>query len=328
MPIELPSWAEEIRPYQMRALQDVLTVYDKGNNIAIIDAPTGAGKTLIGELVRQSLNLRSIYLCSSISLQEQFAKDFPHAAVLKGRSNYPTADSPSSFPTLNAADCVKERSDTPACYSCDPEESTIGSIHCRWCHPVPQCPYEAAKARAIRSDLVCTNTSYFLHEANYVGSLPLGRKLIVIDEADTLEDVLLSFVEVTISKRRALELGISAPEKKTVESAWIEWALYAEVHLKEVQKSGRFSGDTISDIRQRRSLELLISNVQRLTNNESGLRAGGWIYTGYDKGDIAFKPITVEHIAGELLWRHAPLWLLMSATCISFPVMMASLGIR
>lgn len=327
MPIELPKWATEIRPNQMRALQDVLTQYAAGNTIAVLDAPTGAGKTLIGELVRQSLNVRSLYICSSISLQEQFARDFPHAKILKGRSNYATADSPSRFPDLNAGDCQKERADLPACFDCDPEYIDFEVPHCQWCHPVKNCPYERAKAEAIRASLVCTNTAYFLHEANYVGNLTLARQLVIVDEADLLEDNLLSFVEVHVSRRRSIELQIQAPEKKTVESAWVEWALYAEQRLKEVRASGRFDGESVAAIRQRRSLDNLIGNVQRLNNAKTGLASGGWVYTGYDKGDISFKPVSVDTIAHQYLWKHSPRWLLMSATTISFDVMMASLGL-
>lgn len=327
MPIKLPTWATEIRPHQMKALQDVLERFSTGATIAVLDAPTGAGKTLIADLVRQSLNVRSLYICSSISLQEQFARDFPSAAVLKGRANYATADSPNKFPDLNAGDCNKTRMDLPACFDCDPEYLDYEQPHCSWCHPVKACAYEEAKAKAIRSDLVCTNTAYFLHEANYVGNLPLARQLIIVDEADLLEDNLLSFVEVHISKRRAEELGITAPEKKTVESAWVEWALYAEQKLKEVRASGRYDGNTVGLIRQRKSLDSLIGNVHRLNDPERGLRTGGWVYTGYDKGDISFKPVTVDQIAQQYLWKHAPHWLLMSATTISFDVMMASLGL-
>lgn len=327
MAIELPTWATEIRPHQVKALQEVLNVYSSGHSIAVLDAPTGAGKTLIGELVRQSLNARAVYICSSISLQEQFSHDFPSAAVLKGRSNYATADSPSRFPDLNAGDCQKQRSDLPACFDCDPEYINYDVPHCQWCHPVKDCPYEMAKAKAIRSSLVCTNTAYFLHEANYVGNLPLARQLIIVDEADLLEDNLLSFVEVHIGKRKAEELGITAPVKKTVEAAWIEWALYAEQHLKDVRNSGRYDGNTISAIRERRNLDNLIGNIRRLNDPENGLVSGGWVYTGYDKGDIAFKPVQVNHLAHQYLWKHSPKWLLMSATTISFDVMMNSLGL-
>lgn len=327
MPIELPSWADTIRPHQIKALQDILAVYQRGNTIAVLDAPTGSGKTLIGELVRQSLNMRTIYLCSSLSLQTQFAKDFPHAAILRGRSNYPTHDSPSKFPELNAADCIKAKESLPACYDCDPNLVAFDEPHCRWCHPVKDCPYESAKSVAIKSSLMCTNISYFLHEANYVGHTPFGRQLIIVDEADTLEDVLLSFVEVSISRRRSVELGIAAPEKKTVESAWVEWAIYAEAHLKGVAKSEKFTGTTVAAIRQRRSLANLTRSIERLNHPDTGISSGGWVYTGYDKGDISFKPIVVSHLAHDYLWKHAKLWLLMSATTISFPVMMESLGV-
>jgi Rad3-related DNA helicase len=151
--------------------------------------------------------------------------------------------------------------------------------------------------------------------------------LVIVDEADLLEDTLLSFVEVSIPKRRTIELGIEAPHRKTVESAWVEWALYAEKHLKEVRQDGRFLGESVAAIRQRKSLDALIRNVQRLNDSDTGLSNGGWVYTGYDKGDISFKPIRVDHVAKEYLWKHSPRWLLMSATTISFPVMMETLGL-
>jgi hypothetical protein len=274
-------------------------------------------------MVGQSLEARRLYLCSSIQLQEQFSKDFPYAAILKGRTNYPTADSPNQFPDLNAGDCVKERDELPACHDCDPEVSSPEAMHCRWCHPVKACPYEMAKAHAMKSDLVCTNTAYFLYEANYVGNLPLARSLIIIDEADTLEDVLMSFVEVSITERKAKEYGIQPPAKKTVESSWVEWADSTRKRLAKV----RISGSDVRSIRARNSLTRLRANIERLNDAETGISSGGWIYTGYDRGDISFKPINVDHLAEDFLWKHCTRFLLMSATTISFDVMAETLGI-
>jgi Rad3-related DNA helicase len=196
-------------------------------------------------------------------------------------------------------------------------------MHCRWCHPVIDCPYEIAKQDAVRAQVVCSNTAYFLHEANYVGSLPLNRQLIVIDEADTLEDQLMSFVEVSVTQRKAKEYGINPPVKKTVESAWIEWAVGAEHALSQY----RVTGDTVTAIRNRNALNRLRSNIKRLNDTTTGLAAGGWVYTGYDSGNIAFKPIEVRHLATEYIWRHAPRFLLMSATTISFDVLAHTLGL-
>lgn len=321
MIVTLPPWADAIRPHQQKALAGVLQQFHEGNQVVMLDAPTGSGKTLIGELVRQSLDARALYLCSSIALQTQFHRDFPNSVLLKGRTNYPTADDPSQFPKLNAGDCVKRRESLPACFLCT--EETPDAMHCRWCHPVQSCPYEIAKAAAIRSPLVCTNTFYFLHEANYVGNLPLNRQLIIVDEADTLEDVMMSFVEVSVTARKAGEYGISPPDKKTVESSWIEWALEAEAKL----RAFRISGEGIDAIRARQSLSRLLGNIKRLNEPSSGLSSGGWVYTGYDRGDIAFKPVTIDALTFDNLFRHSPRWLLMSATTISFDVFAQTLGI-
>jgi Rad3-related DNA helicase len=322
MNITLPPWATEIRPHQQQALAGILKEFSNGTQVVMLDAPTGSGKTLIGELVRQSLDARGLYLCSSIALQTQFHRDFPSSVVLKGRTNYPTHDDPSTFPgKLTAGDCVKRRESLPACFQCT--EDDPDAMHCRWCHPVSSCPYEIAKAAAIRSPLVCTNIHFFLNEANYVGNLPLNRQLIIVDEADTLEDVIMSFVEVSITSKKAKEYGISPPDKKTVESSWVEWALGAESTL----RAHRVSGDGIDAIRARQSHKRLLDNVKRLNDPERGLSSGGWVYTGYDKGDIAFKPVTIDSLTFDYLFRHCTRWLLMSATTISFPVFAETLGI-
>jgi Rad3-related DNA helicase len=321
--ITLPEWATTPRPHQIVAVQQALSAFNSGSKVVLLDAPTGSGKTLIGELVRQYLDCRALYLCNSIALQDQFCRDFPTAALLKGRTNYATFDSPSKFPELNAGDCAKERTVLPACFDCDPNPDEDEGMHCKWCHPVKDCPYEMAKANAIRSSLVCTNTSYFLYEANYVGNLPLARKLIIIDEADTLEDTLMSFVEVSVTQRKADEYGIKPPTRKTVESAWVEWALDAENRLSK----HRVAGDSVSAIRSRNTLNRLRGNIKRLNDPTTGLAAGGWVYTGYDHGNISFKPINVNHLAGEYIWKHSPRFLLMSATTISFDVMAKTLGI-
>lgn len=322
----VPTWVESLREQQVYAIQNILEQFHAGSNIVMLDAPTGSGKTLIGEMVRRNLGCRGLYLCTSISLQQQFCKDFPEAALLKGRSNYATADDPGKFPNLHAGDCVKERTGFfPACYACNPTDTPpSNNLHCRWCHPVTACPYEEAKFDAIRSDLVCTNTSYFLHEANYVGSLPRARKLIVIDEADTLEDALMGFVGVTITPQRAKELNIGPPAKKTVESSWVEWAKSSL----ETVSGIRVTGNTVRDIRRRNYVAGLKANLTRLCDADSGIQSGGWVYTGYAEGNIQFKPVQVSDIARDFLWRHCSRFLLMSATTISFDAMAENLGFQ
>lgn len=315
--MELPDWAnkEKWKKTQESVHDDIIDSFERGSSIVMLDAPTGAGKTLIGEMVRQTLKTRGLYLCSTLDLQSQFSSDFPTAAILRGRTNYPTFDDPASFPSLNAGDCVKRK-------------IVIGAstkMECQWCNPVHACPYESAKAHALRSELVCSNLTYFLHESNFVGNLTLNRGLVVIDEADLIEDALLNFVAVSISQRQQKEYGISPPEKKTVEDAWIDWADNCQPVLEALLK--RPSGHELRDIRKRKSLERLLADVKRLNHPDSGIASGNWIYTGYDRGSIEFKPVRVDTIAKDFLWRHAKRFLLMSATTISFGAVAENLGI-
>ena len=48
----LPSWVQEIRPQQRDATEAILDGFARGMNVMIVNGPTGAGKTLIAEMVR------------------------------------------------------------------------------------------------------------------------------------------------------------------------------------------------------------------------------------------------------------------------------------
>ena len=336
--MNLPDWVEEIRPQQKEAVDVIVKSFDSSGPTRIfqLDAPTGSGKTLIAELTRQRLGYRVVYLCSTLALQSQFALDFPYAAVLRGRSNYLTLDSLDR--DLTCADCVKEKLTYLKCQlpcsSCPPPHcecppnvclrESEEQLHCRWCHPVTSCPYESAKATAFRSDLVCTNLSYFLNEANFVNRLTYKRDLIIIDEADLIEDALLHFVTVAVSPRQQKDFGLYPPDRKTVESSWIAWAISAESTVRTLLR--RKPTGEIHSIRRHKSLSRLLDNIKRLNDPDSGLASGNWVYTGYDKGGIEFKPIRVDSLANDLLWRHCDRWLLMSATTISFAVEADNLG--
>src|SRR3954469_13833711 len=87
----LPSWANVLRPAQRQAIDQVMASFSLGNQVVLLDAPTGSGKTLIAEMVRRAKGVRySTYVAHSKSLQDQFLRDFKYARVLKGRTNYPT----------------------------------------------------------------------------------------------------------------------------------------------------------------------------------------------------------------------------------------------
>lgn len=318
--ITLPSWCEDLRPGQVDAVQSILEAFDSGDDVVFLEAPTGSGKTLIAELVRQYLGKRGIYLCSTLSLQQQYLRDYPSAALLMGRANYPTLDYSHLYgTTLNSvtcSDCVKKK-------------NRQGQWECRWCDPVRQCPYEQAKVTALRSDQVCSNTYYYLHEVNNPGTLR-GRGLVVIDECDTLESILMSYIEVGFSEGQLRHFSLPMPGKKTVESAWLEWACEAEEILKA--RASRIPSPTISstteEIKEYNRTARAHADMQRLVDVEFGLGSGGWVYTGYRDNHVQFRPVRVDRFAKKYLWDSGKRFLLMSATVISTTEMADSLGIE
>lgn len=324
----LPQWIKEIYPQQWEAVQQTVEAFNNGDKVVWLDAPTGSGKTLIGELVRRELTTKALYVCSNKSLQDQFISDFAYARLLKGRSNYPTADRPEDFnftaTSLSASDCTKARVITPACSTC-PEGRSEELLHCNWCHPVTSCPYEQAKDEALYADIAVLNMSYFLTEANNIGRFSDKFGLIIVDEADLLEQELMSLIEVRITPRLQKELGINPPYKKTVEESWVSWvAKEAIPKVDKARRSVREGTTNVDAIRKKQKYDRLFKKLLTL---QEGLGKGNWIYDGYAQNQIVFKPITVASYGQQMLWRHSQRFLCMSATLISPDSMAETLGL-
>jgi Rad3-related DNA helicase len=74
------------------------------------------------------------------------------------------------------------------------------------CRMKGSCEYDHYKKRVLAHPIQILNYHYFLTEANYVGSFS-DYPIIVCDEADTLESILTSFIELKISKNRSGLVG-------------------------------------------------------------------------------------------------------------------------
>jgi Rad3-related DNA helicase len=363
--VQLPDWAEDYRPHQIEAVEALLEGYNSGKRVMMLDAPTGAGKSLIGEVMRQLArhywNARhGLYVCTTKTLQDQLLHDFPVAHVIKGRANYPTFDEPDRFDNLgprhlNAGMCSKRAFssyDLPICDQCEladpdlsfqPEAGGIHEetnlLHCWNCHPYQYCPYETAKRDALAAPLAIANTAYFLTEANYVGRFGVQKDetfafpFMVVDEADTLESVFMSHVQLAIPKRVIDELGVGVPQKKTKPEWWVEWATRTKQRVEgrcaTLQHEMKTYVTTPPPHELRKDLqrwegylgqlELVIKDVSLAPDN--------WILDGTDEGRVVLKPVQVGSYGQSLLWRHSRRFLLMSATLISARQMADDLGL-
>lgn len=300
----LPAWVKFIRSQQWDAYTEILYQLDAGKKVVFLSAPTGAGKTLLGEMVRRSFHKKALYACTTKSLQSQFERDYDYAKVIKGRANYRTLNYPN-------ADWI----------ACDLCETTNRGDPCRYCGDVKACPYVVAKEEATIAPLAVANVAYFLAESNTEHSRFSGRGLVILDEADSLEEELMRYIEVSISPRMQSRLGIRPPEKKTVSDSWQEWIMVealpkVRIALTELERSTE-----PRDVRLRLTLNRLLDKLDGLVFDEN------WVYTGYEQGYITFKPVKVDTLAPQVLWPLGKQWLLMSATIISASQMAEDLGL-
>ena len=305
--VPLPEWVKEIYPHQAIAVQEIVEAFQRVP-VVMLDAPTGTGKTLVAELVRRELDRKSLYVATDNSLVNQMARDFPYAKVLKGRANYLTEYNSE----MTADDCTSRGPDSP----------------CLWCGDIWSCPYQIAKREALAAPLAVTNTAYLLAEANRVGKFS-GRQFIVADEADTLEGILMGFVEYSISATRIKDFGMEEPGKGIHKPTLVTWLNEFNQNVGE-----RFQVET--DPKKSRRLKSLMDDTSRVTielqrevdKKQAGESDGRWI-RNYDTryGGLHLKPVMVDSYGTRQLWRHAKSWLLMSATIISPDEVANSLGL-
>lgn len=293
----LPAWVDELRPHQIAAIEETVGHFHTGKRMVVLDAPTGSGKTLIGESVRQLVagDGRSSYVCSSLTLQEQFAADFPEAKVIMGRTNYPTeldADK-------TANDCL--------------------GASCGFCTSTDNCPYQVAKHEAETAETAVLNSTYQLYASNYTRSFR-KRDLIVVDECDTLEGELMRFADIWIGEGHARQVNMQLPKsgvRYTTLVEWLnEWAERAgrrTIHVKDAASA-----------RQKRTWDGLVRNAKTVAadlHHNSDL----WVRQPHPRA-LVMKPVTINRFAHDKLWSHGDRFLLMSATVISAQAMLRELG--
>lgn len=336
--LELPEGFTSLRPHQVPIIDQIVADFEAGSQVVLLSAPPGAGKTLIAEMVRRSLNnTNMLFLPHTKTLQRQFLADFPNAQLIFGRANYPTLDKPDLFDMgpefrVTCDDC--DMRSVPA--DCDEEgtrvisrdddgdPSCVRSI-CSYCNPVNACPYRVAREAALGASIAVANIQYALgtwqqHESDFSGTFGL----VVVDEADTLESVLRGNVEVSISKfmRRKYRIDYPAVLGHEAAGALNSWSSWCSSTINKLTKGMKDCGSDVDGKRTKRTLKSAIARIVQLRHE---LEDGNWVldYESTPRGQarkddspIVFRPIKVDGLAQEAIWAHGTRFLVMSGTLI------------
>ena len=296
----LPEKFAEWRPNQI----EVAAKINASRKYAyLLDSPTGTGKSIIAAAVQKLSGHKMRYLTTTKQLQDQLLKDFPYAATLKGRSNYICQKYPSMFPNISAEHCTHK----------SPND----------CEHVDRCHYLNAKARALGAPLAVLNVSYFLHEVNYVGTFS-GSDLLMLDEFDTTEDQLMSFVEVAVTRKQLDKIGLPPPKYKTKFESWVEWAnsavkiLAKEINGLRLEQEHAWATTDFALMKRLKTLERLYGKLSFFVKEVDNT----WVwYPGDDRW--VFKPVWIARYSNSVLWKHAKKVIGMSATILD-PMQVAS----
>lgn len=299
------------RSGQREALDAARDAFAEGKRFVIVEAPTGSGKSAIAVALAREAGASYVLTAQKV-LQEQYVRDFPELALMKGRSNYPCLVAPTH---AAAAPCIAGRR-FPAC---------------------DDCPYFVAKDVAVAASSVTMNYAYYLAELNYAGGFR-NRPLLVLDEAHNAEGALMGFVQVTLGEAALARAGIDRRLPPPLgDDGYFD---FAEELVPELLERGREldlelrSGDlpepaALSRLQSKQWLDGQLARLELLVNSRE---EGGvdWVVERRrtQAGEsLAFKPVEVAPFAEELLFSHAERVLMLSATVLDPATFLRGLGI-
>jgi len=300
------------RKGQLEAIESARAAFKQGKRFVVIEAPTGSGKSAIG--VTLARDAGSAYLLTAQKLlQEQYLRDFPDLALMKGRANYRCLVAPTH---AAAAPCIAGRK-FPEC---------------------DDCPYFLAKDAAMAADNALMNYAYYLAELNYSGGFG-KRELLVLDEAHNAEAALMGFVEVTLSDVQLRRVGI--PER--IPSAFddLEFFDFAEDlmpllrgrsrELEGELKKNKLPADVaLESLAHKQWLDNQFARLELLTYSREEENVE-WVVertAGADGQRLTFKPVKVSAFAEPLLFGFGERVLMLSATILDPPTYLRSLGVH
>lgn len=304
------------RPKQVEALE---WLENQDAKYLLLEAPVGVGKSAIG--ITYSRWLRdgmgsSYILTPQRILQEQYEHSFDASllASLYGKGNY-TCNGKNT--TCDIGSLVK-----PACDSC---------------------PFRQAYARAKKAPNTVFN--YKLALLLYAFTPTFGkdskRQVMILDECHTVEEHLVEFNAVAVSKKRCDTYGVEFPDmskhnlfstRKWTKEMYLPAAqryltrLFHEIEPLLDKGSDELSRRDIKRIKEYSNLEDHVDEVTEFTLIDASTLEDEYVLT-FDKTMFKYKQVTGARNFHEILEPQADRFLFMSSTILNKEGFCSDLGL-
>ena len=301
--------APSYRGAQEQALSDVRDAFADGNDVVLVRAPTGSGKSLLARAImgcaRKAADasptdpVGAYYTTPQVSQLDDVATDdlLSDFKLIRGKRNYKCILPDEQNTPVDRAPCARERG-----YDCAVKH---------------RCPYFSDRAIASSREFAAMTLAYFMRTAG--SEVFRKRDVCVIDEAHGLAEWAEMYATIDLSSRTVpVWDDVRVPDVDgDVEAA----ANFADNlrRVCEARKDDLIGVDelTAEEARERDRLQELIGELEWFAEDSRDHEsATTWVVDQTDRG-VTIKPMNPERYLQHTVWDRASKFALLSATILN-----------
>jgi len=306
--------APSFRGTQRAALTEIREAYEAGNDVVLIRAPTGSGKSLLARSImgcaRRLQDAKpaevtgAYYTTPQVSQLDDVAVDdlLDDFNIIRGKSNYNCIIPGEHDTPVNQAPCARQK-----------------GFDCTIKH---RCPYYSDRAIASGQPMAAMTLAYFMQTA---GSDVFGmRDMVVIDEAHGLAEWAEMYATIELSPQRVpVWSDVDVPDINAAHNPVERASAFAE-RLASVCSAAKdeLTGKpelTPEEVARRDRLGELVSELQWFIEDyRSPESATTWVVDQAGAGQaITIKPLDPERYLHHTVWDRGEKFALLSATILN-----------
>ncbi|WP_128477074.1 helicase C-terminal domain-containing protein [Halorussus pelagicus] len=303
--------APSYRGNQRSALSDIADAFDDGNDVVLVRAPTGSGKSLLARAIAgcarrpddaaPSDATGAYYTTPQVSQLDDVAEDdlLDDLKIIRGKRNYSCILPGETDTPVDRAPCAREKG-----YDCSVKH---------------RCPYFSDRAIASNREIAAMTLAYFMRTAG--SEVFRKRDCVVIDEAHGLAEWAEMYAAIDLNPRTVpIWDDLKVPEMTDVDRA-VEYADRLQNRCRR-EKDELVAQQELDphEAAERDRLQELIGEldwfVEDYRNSDS---ATTWVVDQPDGGGsgVTIKPMNPERYLSHTVWERGNKFALLSATILN-----------
>ena len=314
--------APEYRGNQQQALGDIRDAFAAGNDVVLVRAPTGSGKSLLARAIAGCARtageagaeevIDAYYTTPQVSQLDDVAEDplLSDLEVIRGKNNYDCILPGETDTPVNQAPCARER-----------------QFDCQVKH---RCPYFSDRAIASNQPIAAMTLAYFMQTA---GSDVFGpRDVVVIDEAHGLGDWAEMYATIDLGPDTVPVWDDTRPQAvNDLEDAVGYAQRLADVGERRVQELRQQEELAPEEVAERDRLNKLRQDLSWFVEDyQDPESVTTWVVDQPDGegGSVTIKPLDPEKYLKHTVWDRGHRHALLSATILNKEAFCANVGLN